>query len=241
MIEATPAGAAVAFGAGIVSFLSPCILPLVPAYLSYVAGQREPGAAAAVAARARVFAMSLFFVLGFSSVFILLGASATAIGRLLLHYRYEANIAAGFIVIFFGLLVMGIVNPAWFLRDLRFQPGIQGGKPLAAYLLGIAFGFGWTPCVGPILGAVLALSAVSSNGVSLLTAYSLGLAIPFLACSVFSDLLIGRLRQIRGLARMVYGASGAIILITGVAMLTGQLERFSMWLLEAFPAFSRIG
>ncbi len=185
--------------------------------------------------------MSLFFVLGFSSVFILLGASATALGRLLLHYRYEANVAAGLIVIFFGLLATGLVKPAWFLRDLRFHPGIQGGKPLAAYLLGIAFGFGWTPCVGPILGAVLALSAVSSNGISLLTAYSLGLAIPFLACSFFADSLVARLRQIRGFARMVYGASGAIILITGVAMLTGQLERFSMWLLEAFPAFAKIG
>ncbi len=241
MIEATAAGAAVAFGAGIVSFLSPCILPLVPAYLSYIAGHRRDAVAHDMPARAKTLAMSLFFVLGFSSVFILLGASATALGRLLLHYRYEANIAAGLIVIFFGLLAMGVIKPAWFLRDLRFHPGIEGGKPLAAYLLGIAFGFGWTPCVGPILGAVLALSAVSSNGISLLAAYSLGLAIPFLACSLFSDVLMARLRQIRGLARMLYGASGAILVITGVAMLTGELARFSVWLLEVFPAFSKIG
>ena len=246
MIEASASGVAVAFGAGVVSFLSPCILPLVPGYLSYIAGQRGAQALEAGHAygKAKVIALSLFFVLGFSSVFILLGASATALGRLLLQYRYEANIAAGVIVIFFGLFAMGLVKPAWFLRDLRFHPGIEGGKPLAAYLLGLAFGFGWTPCVGPILGAILTMSAVStraSDGIALLAAYSLGLGIPFLASAVFTDPLIARYRQVKRFGRLVYGASGAIMVLTGAAMLTGQLQAFSLWLLDAFPAFAKIG
>ena len=181
MVEASALGLATAFAAGVVSFLSPCVLPLVPAYVSYVAGESLHGARTRPDAQARVsaLALSLFFVTGFSVVFIALGASASALGRLLLQYRYEANIAGGVIVIVFGLVMLGLAQRgSWFYRDFRFHPQIRGGRPVAALVLGLAFGFGWTPCIGPVLGAILTVSATQSavsGGVVLLSAYALGL------------------------------------------------------------------
>ena len=162
-----------AFAAGIVSFLSPCVLPLVPGYVSYMAGYslREVQNPADVRAKIAMLAASFFFVLGFSTVFVALGASVTVLGRLLLKYRYEANIIGGAIVVVFGVLTTGLVKILWFQRDFRLHPHVRSGQPLAAYLLGLAFGFGWTPCIGPVLGAILTVSAVAasaSNGIALL-------------------------------------------------------------------------
>ena len=156
-------GLITAFAAGAVSFLSPCVLPLVPAYVSYVAGQSLHGTEMDAHTRAKAAAMSVFFILGFGMVFIALGAGATALGGLLLRYRYEANVVGGVIVVLFGLFMLGLArHVSWFHRDLRLHPRLRGGNPGAAFVLGLAFGFGWTPCIGPVLGAILTVSAVEN-------------------------------------------------------------------------------
>ena len=239
-------GLLTSFAAGIVSFLSPCVLPLVPGYLSYVAGERLAAVEAPAVAGTRLAAvrLSVFFVLGFSTVFVILGASATSLGQLLLAYRYEANLVGGVIVILLGLFMMGLAKLPWLQRELRLHPELMGGGPGAAYVIGIAFGFGWTPCIGPILGAILTASAVSatvSEGILLLGVYSLGLGLPFIAAAVFTDGLLARLRVLGRIGRSLQLAAGAVVTAMGVAMLTGQLTRLSYWLLEIFPFFARIG
>ena len=247
MVEGSALGLASAFAAGIISFLSPCVLPLVPAYVSYVAGESldRTGPRSRSRARSSAVAMSVFFVLGFSTVFIALGASATALGGLLLKYRYEANIIGGVIVIVFGLVMLGLTRPvSWFYRDFRFHPRLSGGHPLAAFALGLAFGFGWTPCIGPVLGAILTVSAVQSSvsgGVVLLSAYALGLGVPFVLSAAFTGRLVDTLRELRHLGRRLQLVAGAIMVSMGIAMVTGWLSRFGYWLLETFPALGRIG
>ena len=246
MLEPSGIGLATAFAAGVVSFLTPCVLPLVPGYVSYIAGQRGRGLHQHPDARARISALwlSVFFVLGFASVFLALGASATALGQLLLSYRYEANIAGGVIVIVFGLFMTRLLKLPWFERDVHFQVNVSGGNPVAAYLLGLAFGFGWTPCIGPVLGAILTVSAMSSTvlyGMLLLGIYSLGLGIPFLAAAAFTDKLVARFQAVKRFGRTLYMASGAIMIIMGVGMITGEMSAFSYWLLNTFPVLGRIG
>jgi cytochrome c-type biogenesis protein len=236
---------ATSFAAGIVSFLSPCVLPLVPGYISYVAGQSlNDGAAAAGHGRFAALGFSLLFVLGFSTVFVILGASATSIGRLLLSYRYEANLAGGATVMLFGLLMIGLVRASWLQRELRFHSTMPGGEPVAAYVLGLAFAFGWTPCIGPVLGSILTTSAVSatvSQGMLLLAVYSLGLGLPFLAAALFTDRLVAPVKRLRRLGRSLQLGAGAALVLMGIAMITGELSAFSYGLLETFPAFARIG
>lgn len=240
-------GLATAFAAGVVSFLSPCVLPLVPAYLSYVAGHSINAIQQRANAHSRMeaVALSMFFVTGFSAVFIALGASASALGRLLLQYRYEANIVGGVIVIVFGLVMLGMMRDgSWFNRDIRFYPRLRGGQPAAALVLGLAFGFGWTPCIGPVLGAILTVSAAqsaASGGVALLSAYSLGLGVPFLLTAAFAGTAVGRLKALRRLGRGLQIAAGAIMIAMGLAMVTGRLTVFAFWLLETFPVLGRIG
>ncbi|HEV2302824.1 MAG TPA: cytochrome c biogenesis protein CcdA [Stellaceae bacterium] len=234
------------FGAGLVSFLSPCVLPLIPGYVSYVAGDALGAAGEATAQGTRLAALrlSLCFVLGFSTVFIILGASATSLGRLLLAYRYEANLAAGAIVVLFGLVLMGLANPFWLQRDLRFHLDLPGGRPVAAYVIGAAFAFGWTPCIGPILGAILTATAISATvpqGIVLLSLYSLGLGLPFLAAAVFTDSLAKRVRSFGRLGRLLQFGAGIVVVGVGVAMLTGELTSFSYWLLDTFPILAKLG
>ena len=239
-------GLLTAFVAGIVSFLSPCVLPVVPGYISYIAGQSGPSANAAIDRRGRATALllSAFFVLGFGTVFVVLGASATALGRLFLRYRYEANIVGGIIVIAFGLVMLGLLRVKWFQRDFRMHPRIVGGHPAAAFVLGIAFGFGWTPCIGPILGAILTVSAVQSSlqgSIQLLVAYALGLGVPFLLAAIFMRELLVRIKALRRAGRPLQFAAGIVMVLFGVAMVTGKLTTFSYWLLDLFPALGRIG
>ena len=189
MFEISNLGVITAFAAGMISFLTPCVLPLVPGYISYVAGHsladRQAGEGWAV--RVRAVGLSACFVLGFSTVFVLLGASATALGRLLLAYLYELNIVGGAIVIIFGLITIGLLRFPWLMREHRFHGVAPRGRPISSYLLGLAFAFGWTPCIGPILGAILTLSASTTtvaNGVVFLAIYSLGLGVPFLVAAL---------------------------------------------------------
>lgn len=232
--------------AGTISFLSPCVLPLVPGYVSYIAGHSALARASDGTATLRLHAvaLSLCFVLGFSTIFVLLGASATALGQLLLAYRHELSIVGGVVVIGFGLFALGLVRPSWLLRDLHFAVPAAGGGPIAAYALGMAFAFGWSPCIGPILGAILTMSATSTsvaNGIALLGVYSIGLGVPFLLAAAFTDGLVARLRSIGRAGRVLQWVAGGVMIAMGAAMITGYLSAFSFWLLETFPALSAIG
>ena len=226
-----------AFVAGIVSFLSPCVLPLVPGYISYVSGNALTDIGRSTATRLSTLGLGLCFVLGFSSVFV-------ALSRLLLSYRYEANLVGGAVIIVFGIFMTGLVRMPWLQRDTRFHGGIRGGRPAGAYVLGLAFGFGWTPCIGPVLGAILTLSAVSataSTGIVLLSVYALGLGLPFLLSTVFAAALLRRRKEIGRLGRALRFGAGGIMIVMGVAMMTGTMTVFSFWLLETFPVFASIG
>ena len=243
MTDLSTLGLFAAFLAGIISFVSPCVLPLAPGYVAYVAGNAT-NAGRANSSRAAVVGLGLCFVLGFSTVFVTLGASATALGQSLLRYRYELNLVGGAIVILFGLFMVGMARLSVMQRDLRFHLDIPGGRPVSAYVLGLAFGFGWTPCIGPILGAILTASAATATlgqGVTLLAVYSAGLGIPFLMIAAFTDRLSGRLRSLGRVGRRLHQAAGAIMIAMGVAMMTGRLSALSYWLLETFPALARIG
>ncbi|MGP1678470.1 MAG: cytochrome c biogenesis CcdA family protein [Burkholderiales bacterium] len=246
MAELTAFALLTAFGGGIISFLSPCVLPLVPGYMSYVAGDTLARVhhAQERARRLALFGLSLCFVAGFSTVFVALGASASALGQLLLRYQYEANIAGGAIVIMFGLFMLEMVKLPWLQRDLRFHGDIKGGRALGAYLIGLAFAFGWSPCIGPVLGVILTMSAAAatvSNGVALLGAYSLGLGIPFVATALFTGALLRRLKPMRRLGRWLQIGAGAGMIFMGIAMITGWLTAFAFWLLKTFPVFAAIG
>ena len=236
-------GLLTSFGAGVISFLSPCVLPLVPGYVSYVAGDALAVSGEPVRPVAAL-RLALCFVLGFSTVFVILGASATSLGQLLLAYRYEANLVGGAVVIVLGLFMMGLAKLPWLEREFRLHLNVPGGRPIAAYVIGIAFAFGWTPCIGPVLGAILTTSAVAATvpqGIALLSVYSLGLGLPFLTAAVFTDSLMLRLRGLRRLGRTLQLGAGAIVALMGVAMLTGELTSFSYWLLDSFPILARIG
>jgi len=242
MTDAASVGLLTAFAAGIVSFLSPCVLPLVPGYVSYIAGESAQRVHARVSARLAALAMSAFFVAGFATVFIAFGASATAIGQLFARYRFELNVASGVVIVLFGLLMLGMLRGApWLQRDLRFHPRIIGGSPVTAYVLGLAFGFGWTPCIGPILGAILMVSAAGGSGVALLAAYALGLGVPFLVAALLLDRVTKLTRGARKLGVALQFAGGVVLVVFGVAMITGYVSVLSFWLLQAFPALGRIG
>lgn len=244
-LEISNIGIATAVAAGAISFLSPCVLPLVPGYVSFIAGNSSgAGQRTASVDRLGVVLPSLCFILGFSTVFVALGASATAVSRLFRTYSYEAGIVGGVIVILFGVLMTGLVRLPWLERDVRYRGSLLGGGPLGAYLLGLAFAFGWTPCIGPILGAILTVSAVSAtatDGIVLLSFYSLGLGIPFLLAAIFTRALVGSLPRMRRAGRVLQVAAGGIMILMGLAMVTGQMTWFAFWLLERFPAFGTIG
>jgi len=246
MSDITTIGILTVFAAGVISFLSPCVLPIVPGYVSYMAGYSLQDVRNRTDARARLAALgaSAFFVLGFSSVFVAFGASATALGQLVMRYRYEANIIAGVIIMVFGLFTMGTLRLPWLQRDLRMHPRIASGRPLGAYVLGLAFGFGWTPCIGPVLGAILTLSAVTasvSSGIALLGIYAAGLGLPFLACAAFTDAFTKRLKRLGRIGSRLQIAAGVVMVLVGLAMVTGQLSVFAVWLLNTFPVFAKIG
>jgi len=239
-------GILAAFLAGAISFLSPCVLPLVPGYVSYIAGQPDLMRKRRVGIRARLGALGLStcFILGFSSVFVAMGAGASALGSLLLSWRTELNLIGGAIIILFGLVMMGLFRLDIMTRDSRFNLDIPGGRPLGAYALGLAFAFGWTPCIGPILGAILTLSASSANlssGIWLLSIYSLGLAVPFLLAALFTDAIAARTRRIGRSGRILYKGAGGVMVLMGIAVMTGQLSRLSYWMLGTFPFLATIG
>ena len=246
MFEISGIGIFTVFAAGLISFLSPCVLPLVPGYLSFIAGEsvseidEEPDWRLMMGA----LYLSLLFVSGFSIVFILLGASASAVGQLLLAYRYEANIVGGLVIIIFGIFMTGLVKLPWLQRDLRYHGQFTGARPITAFGLGLAFAFGWTPCIGPILGAILTLSASSaliSNGTALLAFYSLGLGVPFVLAALFTDRFMHHSNYLKKHGKTLHIITGGLLVLMGVAMITGYLTDFSIWILKTFPWLGQLG
>jgi|TARA_B100000678_G_scaffold273395_1_gene263675 cytochrome c-type biogenesis protein len=229
-----------AFFGGLVSFFSPCTLPLVPGYLSVVTG----GTVTDRSSRLQSLWLSICFVLGFSVVFIAFGASASLLGQWLMAYRQEANLVAGILIVLMGLFMLGWWSMPALQRDWRFGQTLEGGRPTAAFLLGLAFAVGWTPCIGPILGAILALSSTHANaetGMLYLAVYSLGLAIPFLATALFIKHFRARVRWMSRWSQSLRILAGLVLVVMGVMVLTGQMTRFASWMLSAFPVLGRLG
>ncbi|GLQ06047.1 cytochrome c biogenesis CcdA family protein [Sneathiella chinensis] len=238
-----------AAGGGIVSFLSPCVLPLVPAYLCLVAGTSLDQLEQRLDEKKKkvdlqVVTMALVFVLGFSTVFILLGAGASFINRLLLQHLDILSKIAGAVIILFGVHMTGLIRIPILYREARFNNIDKPQNWIGAYIIGLAFGFGWTPCIGPILGTILAIAASESSlgyGVSLLGVYALGLGIPFLAAALAIKPFLGFMRKFRRHMHKVEIATGAVLIGTGVLIFSGQFQVLAYWFLELFPGLATLG
>jgi cytochrome c-type biogenesis protein len=232
--------------AGMLSFLSPCVLPLVPPYLVYLTGaslERLADAEAEPQVRRETIVAAILFVLGFSTVFVALGASASAIGGLLRIYSGPLTVLAGIAIIVMGLHFLGLTPIAWLMREKR----VEMAKPVGlwgAYLMGFAFALGWTPCIGPILAAILAVAASEATllkGAGLLAVYSLGLGVPFLIAALAVEPFAAFLARFRAHLGLVEKAMGGLLVLTGIAFLTGTVSGASYWLLQTFPALGQIG
>ena len=236
-----------AFVAGLISFVSPCVLPLVPPYLCYLAGvslDQLTGNAPTTVGRRTVFFSSVAFVLGFSTIFVLLGAAATAIGQLLRSYLDILTIVGGAIVIVMGLHFLGVFKIGLLHRQARVEVKNHQAGPLGSYLMGLAFGFGWTPCIGPVLSVILGLAGTKDtvgNGALLLAVYSLGLGLPFIAAGLFAGPFMRFMRRFRGHVGTVEKAMGALLVVTGVLFVTGQITTIAFWLLDLFPGLAQLG
>lgn len=233
------------FLAGLISFLSPCVLPLVPPYLTYLAGStldRMTGEVDA-ATRRRAVLTALFFVAGFTTVFVLLGATASVLGGVLRRHATTLSVVAGVAIIVMGLHFLGLFRIGLLYREAR----LQVTKPLGlwgAYVMGLAFAFGWTPCIGPVLAAVLAVAGSSqtvTSGMALLGLYSLGLGVPFVLAAFAMGPFVRLLHRMRAHFGMIEKIMGVLLILTGIAFLTGGIATASFWLLETFPALGKLG
>jgi len=237
---------AAALIAGALSFLSPCVLPLVPPYLIYLTGtslERFADAETRPRAGRETLAAALLFVLGFSTVFVALGASASAIGTVVRAYSGELAILAGIGIIVMGLHFLGVTPIALLMREKRLEVARPVGL-WGAYLMGLAFALGWTPCIGPILAAILAVAASEdtvARGAGMLAVYSLGLGIPFLIAALAVENFAAFLARFRAHLGLVEKAMGGLLVLTGVAFLTGSITQASYWLLDTFPMLGKVG
>ena len=230
--------------AGLLSFLSPCVLPIVPPYLAYMGGVSVSDMEDEAASRKRVLQAAAFFVLGISTVFLLLGFAFSALGRMFLQVQDWFTIVAGIVVMIFGAHFIGIYRIGFLDREARMEMGDRGGSAFGAYVLGLAFAFGWTPCLGPILGTILGLAASEASvtrGTVLLAAYAVGLGLPFLLVAAFFPRLNGPMAWMKRHMDRIERISGLLLWTVGLMMLTGQFTAFSWWLLERFPALATLG
>jgi cytochrome c-type biogenesis protein len=233
--EPATLGLFVAFAAGLLSFLSPCVLPLVPSYIGFLTGMSLPE----MGGRRRVaLGHALLFVLGFSLVFVLLGASATALGRALNYYQIWLQRIGGLLIIGFGLVCLSVIKVGFLSQERRVQVEQKPAGYLGSALVGMAFGAGWTPCIGPVLGAILGLAATSQDlgrGMLLLAAYSAGLAVPFLIAAVALDSFLGWFQRFRRYLPWVMRVTGVLLIFMGVLMVTGEFTRLAGWLQQFTP------
>ena len=232
----------IAFLAGLVSFLSPCVLPLIPGYISYISGTSLNKITDKK--RNLIVVKTIFFTLGFSFVFIALGSTASLIGKFFLINSNIFRIVAGVIIIFFSLQIMQIINFKFMNKDIRIFTDKYSNSLAFPLLVGVAFGFGWTPCIGPILGSILALASIEENinkSILLLSFYSLGLAIPFIISGVLIDKFLFFSKNFRKYISIIIKGGGAILLLTGIAILTGQLQILGFFILKYFPSLGNIG
>ena len=232
----------IAFLAGVISFLSPCVLPLIPGYISYISGTSLEKIAEKE--NNLVVIKTIFFTLGFSLVFISLGSTASFLGNFFLINSDVLRISAGIIIIFFSLQLMGIINFKFMNKDLRIFTGKYSDNLGFPLLVGAAFAFGWTPCIGPILGSILTLAAIEeslSKSILLLSCYSLGLAIPFIISGILINKFLFFSKYLRKYIVTITKIGGFILLLTGIGILTNQLQILGFFILEYFPFLENIG
>ena len=239
MNEPAALGFVVAFIAGLLSFLSPCVLPLVPSYVGFITGMTLPEV---TGRRRAVLTHAVLFVAGFSLVFVLLGASATALGRALNHYQVWLQRVGGVLIILFGLLCLGVVKVGLLTQERRVHLERKPIGYLGSALVGMAFAAGWTPCIGPVLGGILGLAATSNDvprGMQLLAVYSAGLALPFLITAVALESFLDWFQRFRRFLPWVMRVSGVMLIVVGVLMVTGEFTRLAGWLQGLTPDFLR--
>ncbi|BDW88938.1 cytochrome c biogenesis CcdA family protein [Thalassospira tepidiphila] len=240
-------GFGAAFLAGVLSFFTPCVLPIVPPYLAYLAGvsvaDLDDRAVASAKSR-QVFFTALAFVAGFSTIFIALGATASVIGQSLASYFDILSIIAGIMIAIMGLHFMGVFRISLLYRDARVNVAKKPAGLVGAYVMGLAFAFGWTPCVGPALAAILFVAGAESTalrGAGLLAVYSLGIGLPFALAGLFAGQFVGWSRKFKRHMHTVERAMGILLVLTGVLFMTGQMSAIAQWLLETFPSLSTLG
>ena len=230
----------IALGAGLISFLSPCVLPLIPGYISFISGQSLNEL---IESKKVNLIPLVLFSLGFSFVFISFGAAASALGKILLQNSNYLRIVAGTIIVIFSLQLLGIINIGFLNYEKKYYTK-KSTKPLFVFVVGMAFGFGWTPCIGPILGSILALASTEENisrGILLLSFYSLGLAIPFILSGFLIQKFLLFSKNFKKNINIVLKSGGTILLITGVLILTNQLQVLGYYILNIFPFLQSFG
>ena len=230
----------IAFGAGLISFLSPCVLPLIPGYISYISGSSLNELISKK--NINLFPIILFTV-GFSIVFIIFGAASTFLGQVLLKNSYELRIVAGLVIIILSLQIIGLINIKFLNYEKRIQTNISAGI-LSPILIGMAFAFGWTPCIGPILGSILVLASTEeslSKGIILLFFYSIGLALPFILSGYLIQRFLIFSKNFKKNINKVSKIGGIILLITGILIITNQLQALGYYLLNIFPFLQNFG
>jgi len=230
----------IAFGAGFISFLSPCVLPLIPGYVSFISGQSLQEL---LGAKKIKFLPLVLFCTGFSTVFIILGASASFLGQTLLQNSEILRIVAGIIIIIFSLQLVGLINIGYLNLEKRFEAK-KSQNILFPYVIGLAFGFGWTPCIGPILGSILALASIEetlSRAILLLSFYSLGLALPFIASGYLIQRFLLFSKNFKKNINIIAKIGGIILLVTGILILTNQLQAIGFYIIKIFPFMQNFG
>jgi cytochrome c-type biogenesis protein len=234
-----------AFLAGLISFLSPCVLPLVPPYLCFITGASLDELSEGERVRHRQTMLdALMFVLGFTTVFVLLGATASTLGQMLRSQLPLLAQIAGVVIILMGVHFLGLFKFSLFAREARYQHNVKPAGMFGSYAIGLAFAFGWTPCIGPVLATILAVAASTESvgtGAFLLGVYSLGLGVPFLIAAYGVDRFVGFMKRFRKHLGMVEKAMGVMLILAGIGFLTGAHQTFALWLLETFPALQNLG